>query len=298
MSKNKSIIPKIGLALGSGGARGIAHIGVLRGLENHNFIPNIISGTSVGAIIGSMYAATLDSHWVENRFKNFIESTAFKTIGLNHLNKIPEKDESILQSFTSYFKKTLQINIANERLGLLKSERLKDALRYLIPVRKFSDLKIPFMCSAVDLNSGEDVLFKDGNLLNAVLASSAIPGFIQPIPFKNKLLTDGGVSRPIPGQMLKDNGAKFTIGVNVDFKTFNPINDINLIQILGRCEQITTKKLSKFNNRILDVFLEPDTLNLFWGDFSKIDTLIENGVKCVNKNFTTIKNSYEQKLIS
>ena len=298
MNKNKSIIPKIGLALGSGGARGIAHIGVLRGLENHNFIPNIISGTSVGAIIGSMYAATLDSHWVENRFKNFIESTAFKTIGLNHLNKIPEKDESILQSFTSYLKKTLQINIANERLGLLKSERLKDALRYLIPVRKFSDLKIPFMCSAVDLNSGEDVLFKGGNLLNAVLASSAIPGFIQPIPFKNKLLTDGGVSRPIPGQMLKDNGANFTIGVNVDFKTFNRINDINLIQILGRCEQITTKKLSKFNNRILDVFLEPDTLNLFWGDFSKIDTLIENGVKCVNENFTTIKNSYEQKLIS
>ena len=64
MSQNKSISPKIGLALGSGGARGIAHIGVLRGLENHNFIPNIISGTSVGAIIGSMYAATLDSHWV------------------------------------------------------------------------------------------------------------------------------------------------------------------------------------------------------------------------------------------
>lgn len=298
MNKNKSISPKIGLALGGGGARGIAHIGVLRGLENHKFIPHIISGTSSGAIIGSMYAATLDSHWVENRFKNFIESDAFKTIGLNRLNKIPQKEESMLQSFSSYLKKTLQINIANERLGLLKSDRLKDALRYLIPVRKFSDLKIPFMCSAVDLNSGEDILFRDGDLLNAVLASSAIPGFIQPVSFKDKLLTDGGVSRPIPGQMLIDNGANFTIGVNVDIKSFKPINDLNLIQILGRCEQITTKKLSKFNDRILDVFLEPDTLNMFWGDFSKIDTLIKNGIKCVNANFTTIKKSYEQKQIS
>ena len=113
-----------------------------------------------------------------------------------------------------------------------------------------------------------DQVSNEGNLLNAVLASSAIPGFIQPIQYKGKLLTDGGVSRPIPGQMLKDNKVDFTIGVNVDIKTFNPINNINLIQILGRCEQITTKKLSKFNNTILDVFLEPDTLNLFWGDFT------------------------------
>jgi len=289
---------KIGLALGGGGARGLAHIGILRGLENSGFKPNLIAGTSVGAIIGSMYAATMDSNWVENRIKNFIQSDEFKSIGLNKLNKKSKTDESIFQMVSTYIKKTIQINIANERLGLLKSSRLKDALRYLIPVRKFSDLKIPFCCSAVDLNSGEDVTFYNGNLLNAVLASSAIPGFIQPIPYKGMLLTDGGVSNPIPTQILIDKGAEFSIGVSVDIQKFNAIKNINLIQILGRSEQITTKKLSKFNDKILDIFLEPDTLNLFWGDFTKLDTLILNGEKCISKQIEKIKKSYEQKINS
>jgi len=298
MTQNNSDKLKIGLALGGGGARGLAHIGIIRELEKNNFTPDIIAGTSVGAIIGSMYAATLDTKWVENRIKNFINSDAFKKIGLNRLNTKSKNDESIFQMAATFIKKTVQINIANERLGLLKSDRLKDVLRYLLPVRKFSDLKIPFYCSAVDLNSGEDYLFQDGNLLEAVLASSAIPGFIQPINYKGMLLTDGGVSRPIPAQMLIDNHAQFTIGVSADIQKFNPINNLNLIQVLGRSEQITTKKLSKLNNRILDVFLEPDTLNLFWGDFSKIDTLISNGEKCVLSKIKSINKSYEKKLNS
>ena len=104
------------------------------------------------------------------------------------------------------------------------------------------------------------------------------------------LLTDGSVSRPIPSQLLIDNNANFTIGVSADIQKFKPIKNLNLIQILGRSEQITTKKLSKFNDKILDVFLEPDTLNLFWGDFSKIDTLISNGEKCVSNNIEKINN--------
>lgn len=298
MNQNNLIKPKIGLALGGGGARGLTHIGIIRGLENNNIIPEIIAGTSVGAIIGAMYAATLDTYWIENRIKEFINSDAFKAIGLNRLNAKSKNDESIFQTVSTFVKKTIQINIANERLGILKSDRLKDALRYLLPVRKFSDLKIPFYCSAVDLNSGEDYIFKEGNLLDAVLASSAIPGFIQPIEYKGMLLTDGAVSRPIPSQLLIDNNAKFTIGVSADIQRFKPIKNLNLIQILGRSEQITTKKLSKFNDKILDVFLEPDTLNLFWGDFSKIDTLISNGEKCVLNNIEKINKSIKQKINS
>lgn len=286
---------KIGIALGGGGARGLTHIGVLRELEKNNFKPNLIAGTSVGAIIGAMYSATLDTHWVENRIKNFINSDEFKIIGLNRINSKTEDDYSFLQMATEFVKKTIQINIVNERLGLLKSDRLKDALRYLLPVRKFSDLKLPFSCSSVDLHTGKDIIFKDGNLLDAVLASSAIPGYIQPIKYKDMLLTDGGVSRPIPAQMVIDNGSEFTIGVSADIQKFNPINNLNLIQILGRTEQITTKKLSKFNNKILDVFLEPDTLNLFWGDFSKIDVLIKNGENKVIENLEMIKYTYNKK---
>ena len=111
------------------------------------------------------------------------------------------------------------------------------------------------------------------------------------------LLTDGGVSRPIPTQLLIDNGAEFTIGVSADIHKFNPIKNLNLIQILGRTEQITSKKLSKFNNKILDVFLEPDTLNLFWSDFSKMERLIKNGEKCIINNLKKIKNSYQQTII-
>ena len=293
MPKSKLVT---GLALGGGGARGFVHIGVLRELENTLFKPQIISGTSIGSVIGAMYAATVDTHWIENRFKNFIKSNEFKELGLDRLADTPREDQSFFQMASSFVKDRIQINIANERMGILKSDRLRSALKYLLPVEQFSELKLPFYCTAVDLHSGEDVIFSEGNLLDAVLASSSIPGYIQPVSWGNKLLTDGGVSRPIPGKLVRNMGSEFTIGVCAGLRKFNRLNELNMVLVLGRAEQITTTRLANECRADVDIFLEPDTLDLFWADFSHLKTLINNGRDTVKTNIDRIQKAFNMKI--
>ena len=142
---------KIGLVLGGGGARGLGHIGVLKALKKHSIPIHMVAGTSIGAVIGAMYAATLDPHWIENKFKEFIDSEAYKRIGLHRLVPASQPNSSIFQTAATYMKNQIIINLANDRLGILKQERLSEIIEFLLPVKTFEGLKIPFSCLAVEI---------------------------------------------------------------------------------------------------------------------------------------------------
>jgi len=279
----------VGLALGGGGARGYVHIGVLKVLQEKKIHIDMVAGSSIGAVIGAMYAATLNPVWIENRFREFIKSDVYKQIGLDRLVRTSQPNLSIFQTATSYVKKTILLNVANDRLGLLKHERLQKALEFLLPVRTFGELKIPFSCIAIDLNSGKDVIFNEGNLVEAVMASSAIPGYITPIKKDKMLLVDGGVSCPLPVRLLKKMGAKFTIAVEISIEKFESLISPNLLQIIGRAEQITTSRLGKARSLEADIVIEPDTENTFWSEFDKIDILVQNGVTKATKVLSNIE---------
>ena len=130
---------------------------------------------------------------------------------------------------------------------------------------------------AVDLNSGKDIIYESGNLIDAIVASAAIPGYLQPIEKDDKLLVDGGVSMPIPVDILKNHQMDFIIAVEAGITEFKPIQNPNLLKILGRAEQISTKKLSLFKSTKADLTIRPDTMNLFWSEFDKMETLFVNG---------------------
>jgi NTE family protein len=282
---------KIGIALGAGGARGLAHIGVIKTLTQHHIPIDLIAGTSSGAVIGAMYAATKDIDWVYRRIKRFVSSSAYKSIGLEKLAVTEQPNSSIFQSAANYMKEKIVVNIANDRLGLIKQERLRDVIKFMIPVRTFEELKIPFSCIALDLNTGKNKVFDTGDLVSALTASSAIPGFIPPIESGEMLLTDGGVSCPIPIRTVKRMGADFTIAVNVGQKIFKKMESPNLLQILGRAEQISTSRLSEIKLHEVDVAIEPDTLNLFWSQFDKIDDLLNSGMEETEEKINRIKKS-------
>ena len=150
---------KIGLVLGGGGARGLGHIGVLKALKKHAIPIHMVAGTSIGAVIGAMYAATQDPDWIENKFKEFIDSEAYKKIGLHRLVPTGQPNSSIFQTAATYMKNQIIINLSNERLGILKQERLSEIIDFMLPVKTFEELQIPFSCLAVDLNSGDDIIF-------------------------------------------------------------------------------------------------------------------------------------------
>ena len=286
---------KIGLVLGGGGARGLGHIGVLKALKKHSIPIHMVAGTSIGAVIGAMYAATLDPHWIENKFKEFIDSEAYKKIGLNRLVPNGHPNSSIFQMAATYMKNQIIINLANERLGILKQERLSEIIDFMLPVKTFEELKIPFSCLAVDLNSGEDVVFNSGNLIEAIVASSAIPGYIPPIEKDGMLLTDGAVSCPVPVKTVRKMGADFRISVDVGLNHFEPLENPNLLQVLGRAEQITSTRLGEVKSEKADITIRPDTMNVFWAEFDKIDQLIKLGAEETEKQFWQIKDNLKKK---
>jgi NTE family protein len=286
---------KIGLVLGGGGARGLGHIGVLKALKKHSIPIHMVAGTSIGAVIGAMYAATLDPHWIENKFKEFIDSEAYKRIGLHRLVPTSQPNSSIFQTAATYMKNQIIINLANDRLGILKQERLSEIIDFMLPVKTFEELKIPFSCLAVDLNSGEDVVFNSGNLIEAIVASSAIPGYIPPIEKDGMLLTDGAVSCPVPVKTVRKMGADFRISVDVGLNHFEPLENPNLLQVLGRAEQITSTRLGEVKSEKADITIRPDTMNVFWAEFDKIDQLIKLGAEETEKQFWQIKDNLKKK---
>jgi len=165
---------KIGLTLSTGGARGIVHLAVLKALEKNNINISIVSGSSMGAVVGGLYCLGYSVSELEN-----------------FVNSLTKKD----------VKKILDFTIPTE--SLLKGEGAKEYLKHLFKNNTFSDLKIPFYPISTDLISGKQVVITDGYLWEAVYASSAIPGFFKPLKKNNMVLVDGGVTNPLPVNVIR-----------------------------------------------------------------------------------------------
>jgi len=179
---------KIGLALGSGSARGWSHIGVIEALQDHGIEPDIICGCSIGALVGASYAAnkiTALEDWV--RSLSLLEIARFASLD------------------TTFN-------------GLINKDRLQRVLKQFIADGNFSiaDLKRPFASVATDLSSGREIWFTEGLLLDAVWASISLPGLFPPVRHKNRWLVDGGLVNPVPVSVCRALGADFVIAVNLN----------------------------------------------------------------------------------
>ena len=272
----------IGLALGGGGARGAAHIGVLQGLHDHRIVINTIGGTSIGAVIGAMYAATLDPYWVEKRFREFLDSDSYQQVGTSLLLNDRDPD-SVIGQIAKFVQNRLVIAIALNRDSIIKRSRLEKAIEFLVPVQTFEELKIPLNIYATDLQNGERVCYKSGDLINAVAQSSSIPGYFQPTDSNSQLLVDGAVSVPIPVLEMKMI-ADFVIAINISRGTPEPMNKKSIIDIITRCDLITTLYLTDMMVNNADFIFKPDVLGLHWSEFDKFDVLLENGKKEAKQN--------------
>ncbi|MBI1863054.1 patatin-like phospholipase family protein [Candidatus Microgenomates bacterium] len=176
--------PRIGLALGSGSAKGLAHLGVLRVLEQHSIPIDYIAGSSIGAVIGAYYA--------QNPTINALEELVYK---LSERNLTSVLDLSI-------------------KGGLIKGNKIETLLRETLKTDSFDSLQIPFAAVATDLTNADSVSFTRGDLIKALRASSAIPGFLRSIEYDGRFLADGGLSNPVPVDVVRAMGADIVIAVN------------------------------------------------------------------------------------
>ena len=267
---------KVGLALGGGGARGLAHIGVLKVLERENIPIDLIAGTSMGAIIGGVYALKQDISAIEKIAEKYSKISEFN-IDFS-FNKKGEKDKPFfLKKMSDFLKKGYILNLELRRKYINDGEGIKKIIKELVNDKAFSDTKIPFATVAADLVKGEKVILNQGKLFDALLASSSIPGMFPPVILDKKILVDGGIVDVVPIEALQSLGTNFVIAVNVSQTIKKRAEFNNAVEIIFRSDSITSAELRKLQLSFADVLITPKVGRFHWSDFSKHEQCIREG---------------------
>lgn len=279
---------KLGLALGGGGARGLAHIGVLKVLDQSGIKVSAITGCSIGAIVGGLYAYYQDALKVEEFILTAIKDPAFAKLDIESLN---DKNRTInkysLEKLSGFVKSRLHAINALGKLSYFDSNAA-DEIYNSIPDVPVESLRIPFSAVATDLNSGEEINFSTGSLRKVIKASSAIPGIFPPVGVDNYLLIDGSASESVPVRKVKEIGADRVIAVDVSksIKISSPVN--NILDVLYRTEDVTSYQLSKIRLNEADLIISPRVKELSWADFDCAKDIIELGVTAAKENLEKI----------
>ena len=239
--------PRLGvsLALGGGFARGYAHLGVLRTLRENGIPVTSIAGSSIGSILGAAYASGVP------------------------LPRIISKCRQI--RFRDFAKWRVS------RYGLASNERLGALVQKLFGTKQFEDLVLPLAIVATDLGTGEPVVFRQGNLAEAIRASCAFPGLFEPIQIGTRCLADGGIVAPVPTRAAREMGADIVVGVSVGLHDGQRGAPTNIFQVVSRAVSAAQKHQLEAWERHADLVLRPAVQGLAWDDFDRIDEAIEAG---------------------
>jgi len=260
---NVSAQPGIGLALGGGFARGFAHLGVLRVLEQHQIPISHIAGTSVGSILGAAYASGAP------------------------LARIIDACRTIR------FRDFARWRVS--RLGLASNHRLGNLIERVFHSRQFEDLRIPLAVVATDLTTGEPVVFTQGNLVDAIRASCAFPGLFEPVEIGTRCLADGGLVAPVPTRAARDLGAATVVGISVGVQDGHRGAPTNIFQVVSRAVSAAQKHQLEVWERHADLVLRPDVQSLAWDDFDRAEEAIEAGAVAARRALARIEKLLGQK---
>ena len=249
--------PGIGLALGGGFARGFAHLGVLKLLEENQIPIACIAGTSVGSIVGAAYASGAPIA------------------------------EIIASCRAIRFRDVCRWRVS--RLGLASNERLAEVIGRICGVSTFEELRIPLAAVATDLATGEAAVLTHGSLADAVRASCAFPGLFEPLEIGTRCLADGGLVAPVPTAAARQLGARFVLGVSVGMQDDARYRPINIFQVVSRAVAAAQKHQLEVWERSADLVLRPAVQSLAWDDFERADEAIDAGVTAARRALPRIQ---------
>jgi NTE family protein len=252
--------PRLGLALSGGAARGLAHVGVLRALEEHGIAIDFVSGTSAGALVGGVYAAGMTVAEAETIGR----SLHWRDIGRMTLS----------------------------RLGVQSNARMEDLLRARMPVTRFEELRIPFAAVATDLNSGEAVVMSGaGDVPFAIRASCCVPGWYIPVTDpQGRQLVDGGLVANIPVTQARDLGADVVIAVDVNSEGAKFLGaPQSVIGILIQTMMVVQRTASLHQLQAADIVIRPRVGHIRWDEMARADELLAAGYEAAIETIDEIK---------
>jgi NTE family protein len=238
-------VPTIGLALGGGFARGIAHVGVLKVLEEEGIPVRMIAGTSVGALIGAAYCSGVTIAE--------LEEVAYKV------------------RFTTFARWTLS------RYGFATNDRMVSFLTRTLKVQTFEELRIPLGVTATDFNTGEGMVFTSGSIIDPVRASCAYPGMFLPVEIRGRWLVDGMLSNPVPTRPLRAMGAERVLAVQLKGQWSKTTAPRHLFDVIGQSFAIAQDMMSSVWKSAADLVIEPDVAGFDYDDFKRAGELIRVG---------------------
>jgi NTE family protein len=249
--------PVIGLALGGGFARGIAHIGVLKVLEEENITVRVVTGTSVGALIGAAYCSGVSAAELEQVARSV--------------------------RFTTFARWTLS------RYGFASNDRMTSFLTRTLRVKTFEELRIPLGVTATDFNTGEGVVFHSGSINDPVRASCAYPGMFLPVEIRGRYLVDGMLSHPVPTRPLREMGADRVLAVHLKGTWANGGAPRHLFDVIGQSFAIAQDAMSCLWREAADLVIEPDVAGFGYDDFKRADELIHVGEVAMRKALPEVR---------
>lgn len=248
--------PKVALALGSGGARGFAHIGVIKVLEEEGIPIDLISGSSMGGLIGALYASGI------------------KTA---HLYKI-----------ATAFRRKYYLDFTVPKMGFISGDKVKELIRIFTKGQNIEDLPLPLAIVTTDLEKGEKVVFTKGSVSEAVRASISIPGIFVPEKIEGRLLVDGGVVDRVPISVAKDMGADIVIAVDVSHYKAN-VDIASIFDVIMQSIDIMQDELVRFAELNADVMIKPKADQYSGRAFTNISEIIEIGEQAARAHIPEIK---------
>jgi len=288
----------VGLVLGSGSAYGLSHIGVLRVLEEEKIPVDVLAGSSIGALIGGLWAAGYNSHEIEKIAKSFDRKNVFsKLLGFRDISAFHR--------------------------GFFKGDQISRFLSTYLKDMTFQDLRIPVKMVATDLLTSEEVVLDSGSVLSAIRASISIPGFFRPHPHKGSYLIDGGIVDPFPVKILSDMGVRKIVAVNVlpapkDLiernelrrkafhqgfqqqgywkrmvtKTLDRVQRLytaNIFNVLMNSIMFTEFEIARMEGSEADIFIHAAVSDAHWIEFFSADKFINEGVKKTREQLADIR---------
>jgi NTE family protein len=256
---------KIGLALGGGGARGLAHIGVIKALERYQIPIHFIAGTSMGALVGGWYAANKNVWLLESMF-------------------LQVKDKDIMPS---------EKVIKNKDGVLFKDELIVEFLEKGFKNKSFDDCAIPFAAVATNVENGDEVMLKEGKLADAIRASVAIPVIFKPVKINGQILSDGALANPVPADIVKKMGADIVIAVDVSSRWINLSENIkqpkDFYSVISEAFSVVSYQISKQVLKKADLVIRPPVLTYSFLQFNRAKEIIAAGAQEIKRNLPEIE---------
>ena len=286
--------PKIGLVLSGGGAKGLAHIGVLKVIDSLGIKIDYVGGTSMGAIVGGLYASGYTGQQLDS---------IFRTLNIEDLiqDNTPRKSKLLLNKRNDDIY-ALSLPFKNFKLetpnalskGFYNYNFLSKLTYHVRNIRDFKKLPIPFFCMATDIETGEEIILNKGIFPQALVASSSVPSVFYPIEIEGKLLLDGGVTNNYPIEILRDQGADFIIGVDVQEGLKDRKDLQGITTIFGQISNFYTLSQMKNKQELTDVYIKPEINGLSVMSFENGKEIIENGA-AATRNYLSELLKFENK---